>query len=89
MEENLLYRLDESDIKMIEEATNILITDIDDYVEGELISIYSMLCLIEELTDHIKYLNEELKEQENRYLYPDDYDDTCDRYIDELFLDLI
>ena len=89
MEESVLYKLPASDQKIIEDATEILLTDFNDYVENELISIYGLLCLIEELTDHIDNLKVELNELENRFYHPEDYDDTCDRYIDELFLDLI
>lgn len=86
MEENVLYKLPASDLKIIEDATERLYADFQDYVSNELISIYSLLCLVEELTDKIDNLNLELNEMENRYLYPEDYDDTDDRYIDEYIL---
>ena len=86
MEENVLYKLPASDLKIIEDATERLFADFQDYVNNELISIYSLLCLVEELTDKIDSLNQELNEVENRYLCPDDYDDTDDRYIDEYIL---
>lgn len=86
MEENVLYKLPASDQKIIEDAADILLTDFNDYVENDLISIYGLLCLIEELTDHIDNLKMELNELENRFYNPDDYDDTDDRYIEEYIL---
>lgn len=67
MEENTYYKLNEDEKKKIELASNITMTEYN--LDGNFISTYSMLCVIEDLLMEVDRLEEKITDIRNGFDY--------------------